>query len=55
MTVSLERGILLVVAVVLGALLLRKALARLLLSRAKHRSLAGHPRWARRLSRWLPG
>lgn len=55
MTVSLERGILLVVAVVLGALLLRKALARLLLSRAKHGSLAGHPRWARRLSRWLPG
>jgi len=28
---------------------------RLLLSRAKHRSLAGHPRWARRLARWLPG
>src|SRR5262245_5744247 len=47
----------------LGALLLavalvalaRRAAARLLLSRAKHRSLAGHPRWARRLSRWLPG
>src|SRR5262245_41277953 len=47
----------------LGALLLavalvvlaRRAAARLLLSRAKHRSLAGHPRWARRLARWLPG
>jgi glutamate-1-semialdehyde 2,1-aminomutase len=35
--------------------LLRRAWARLLLSRAKHRSLAGHPRWARRLARWLPG
>jgi glutamate-1-semialdehyde 2,1-aminomutase len=33
----------------------RRAAARLLLSRAKHRSLAGHPRWARRLARLLPG
>ena len=41
-------------AALLAALLLRKAWARLLLSRAKHRSLAGHPRWARRLARWLP-
>src|SRR5262245_51297025 len=32
----------------------RKAAARLLLSRAKHRSLAGHPRWARRIARMLP-
>jgi glutamate-1-semialdehyde 2,1-aminomutase len=32
----------------------RKLAARLLLSRAKHRSLAGHPRWARRLARWMP-
>jgi glutamate-1-semialdehyde 2,1-aminomutase len=38
-----------------GALLLgRRAAARLLLSRAKHRSLAGHPRWARRIARLLP-
>ena len=28
---------------------------RLQLSRAKHRSLAGHSRWAKRLARWLPG
>src|SRR6185369_4435374 len=35
--------------------LLRRAWARLLLSRAKHRSLAGHPRWARRLARALRG
>jgi len=31
-----------------------RALARLALSQAKHRSLAGHPRWALRLSRLLP-
>jgi glutamate-1-semialdehyde 2,1-aminomutase len=34
--------------------LVRRAAGRLLLSRAKHRSLAGHPRWARRLAGWLP-
>ena len=28
---------------------------RILLSRAKHRSLAGHSRMAKRLARWLPG
>ncbi len=32
----------------------RRAAARLLLSRAKHRSLAGHPRWALRLARLVP-
>ncbi|MEO8313971.1 MAG: aminotransferase class III-fold pyridoxal phosphate-dependent enzyme [Pseudomonadota bacterium] len=32
----------------------RRVAARLLLSRAKHRSLAGHPRWARRLARLVP-
>lgn len=38
-----------------GALLLwRRLRARWLLSRAKHPSLAGHPRWARRLARLLP-
>ncbi|MGQ0507144.1 MAG: aminotransferase class III-fold pyridoxal phosphate-dependent enzyme [Myxococcaceae bacterium] len=31
-----------------------RAWERLLLSRAKHRSLAGHPRMALRLSRWVP-
>jgi glutamate-1-semialdehyde 2,1-aminomutase len=34
--------------------LARKATARLLLSRAKHRSLAGHPRWARRIAKLIP-
>ncbi|MCP6652324.1 hypothetical protein NL518_29950, partial [Klebsiella pneumoniae] len=28
---------------------------RLELSRAKHRSLAGHSRMAKRLARWVPG
>ncbi len=41
----------------LGALiaLLPSAHQRLQLSRAKHRSLAGHSRIAKRLARWLPG
>jgi glutamate-1-semialdehyde 2,1-aminomutase len=47
-----------VAGVALAAVLLwwvlGKASDRLLLSRAKHRSLAGHPHWARRLSRLLP-
>jgi glutamate-1-semialdehyde 2,1-aminomutase len=34
--------------------LARRAAARLLLSRAKHRSLAGHPRWAVRLAKLVP-
>ncbi len=33
---------------------LRKALARLELSRAKHRSLAGHARWSRRFAALVP-
>jgi glutamate-1-semialdehyde 2,1-aminomutase len=45
----------LVLGAVPAAVLLRKAWSRVLLSRAKHPSLAGHPRWARRLARWLPG
>ena len=28
---------------------------RLQLSRAKHRSLAGHSRWAKRIAGWIPG
>ncbi|MFO1227813.1 aminotransferase class III-fold pyridoxal phosphate-dependent enzyme [Roseateles sp.] len=43
-------------ALALGALaLLPVAKRRLELSRAKHRSLAGHSRMAKRLARWLPG
>src|SRR5262245_24557167 len=34
--------------------LLRSLQQRLELSRAKHRSLAGHARWSRRLARLLP-
>ena len=34
---------------------LRWAPQRLALSRAKHRSLAGHSRMAKRLAGWLPG
>jgi glutamate-1-semialdehyde 2,1-aminomutase len=34
--------------------ILRKAQIRLQLSRAKHRSLAGHSKWSRRLSRIIP-
>jgi glutamate-1-semialdehyde 2,1-aminomutase len=36
------------------AVLLRKSQVRLQLSRAKHRSLAGHSRMARRFARWVP-
>ena len=36
------------------AFLLRKLYVRLLLSRAKHRSLAGHSRMARRFASWVP-
>ncbi len=44
------------IALALGALaLLPAAKRRLDLSRAKHRSLAGHSRWAKRLAGWVPG
>lgn len=43
-------------ALALGVLaLLPAARQRLQLSRAKHRSLAGHSRMAKRLARWVPG
>ena len=35
-------------------IVIRLALARLLLSRAKHRSLQGHSRWARRIAKLVP-
>jgi glutamate-1-semialdehyde 2,1-aminomutase len=50
----MTKGLLIVVLAVAGVLLLRAAFMRLQLSRAKHKSLAGHPRWSRRLARWLP-
>src|ERR1700752_3133450 len=37
------------------ALVLPRVHARLLLSRAKHKSLAGHARWSRRFARLVPG
>jgi glutamate-1-semialdehyde 2,1-aminomutase len=42
-------------AAALAAAALPPAHRRLQLSRAKHRSLAGHAKLARRLSRWIPG
>src|SRR5271165_4562355 len=46
--------ILYLVAAVIGALLLRKLQLRLQLSRAKHRSLTGHSRMARRFAALVP-
>jgi glutamate-1-semialdehyde 2,1-aminomutase len=43
-----------VLGALLLAVLLRKAYLRLLLSRAKHRSLAGHARWSRRFAALVP-
>jgi glutamate-1-semialdehyde 2,1-aminomutase len=51
---SPDRWILLagVGAVLLAAL--PALFARLTLSRAKHRSMAGHSKWSRRIARWMP-
>jgi glutamate-1-semialdehyde 2,1-aminomutase len=46
--------ILYMVGAVVGLFILRKAQIRLQLSRAKHRSLAGHSKWSRRLARLIP-
>ena len=46
--------LLIVPAVLLAAWILYRARLRLALSAAKHRSLAGHARWSRRLARLLP-
>jgi glutamate-1-semialdehyde 2,1-aminomutase len=46
--------ILITVCAVILALLWSPARQRLALSRAKHRSLAGHARWSRRISRLIP-
>ena len=46
--------ILYVLGALLLAVLLRKGLARLELSRAKHRSLAGHSKWSRRFAALVP-
>jgi glutamate-1-semialdehyde 2,1-aminomutase len=42
-------------AAVAASVLLRAGWQRLLLSRAKHRSLAGHVRWAKRIAALIPG
>ena len=44
-----------ILAATSAAWLLPSALQRIQLSRAKHPSLTGHVRWARRLTRWIPG
>jgi glutamate-1-semialdehyde 2,1-aminomutase len=46
--------ILYIVGAVVGLVILRKAQIRLQLSRAKHRSLAGHSKWSRRFARLVP-
>ncbi len=46
--------ILSVLGALLIAVLLHKGLRRLELSRAKHRSLAGHARWSRRFAKLVP-
>jgi glutamate-1-semialdehyde 2,1-aminomutase len=43
------------IALAVLAWTLPKAKQRLELSRAKHRSLAGHSRWAKRIAGWIPG
>src|SRR5262245_63809718 len=54
MTTTASTLILAVLGSIAALVLLRKAQQRLELSLAKHRSLAGHARWARRLARLLP-
>src|SRR3954471_11407597 len=46
--------VLIVLAALALAWLMSKAKRRLELSRAKHRSLAGHSKWSRRLARLIP-
>src|SRR5437868_5014889 len=46
--------VLIVLAALALAWLMSKAKRRLELSRAKHRSLAGHSKWSRRLARLVP-
>src|SRR3569833_1872465 len=46
--------ILYIVGAVVGLVIVRKAQIRLQLSRAKHRSLAGHSKWSRRFARLVP-
>ena len=46
--------VLYIVGAAIVVYLLRKAQIRLQLSRAKHRSLAGHSKWSRRLARLVP-
>jgi len=47
-------AVLYIVGAAILVYLLRKAQIRLQLSRAKHRSLAGHSKWSRRLARLVP-
>ena len=44
-----------IIAATSAAWLVPSALQRIELSRAKHPSLTGHVRWAKRLTRWIPG
>ena len=50
----LNKSLWFMVCAVVLALVLHKARSRLQLSRAKHRSLGGHSKWARRFARLVP-
>src|SRR6202008_1439421 len=54
MNVTPTQWLLLVLGPAAALLLLYRLQLRLELSRAKHRSLAGHARWSRRLAKLLP-
>jgi glutamate-1-semialdehyde 2,1-aminomutase len=54
MNIALADLVFLVLGVLVTLWLLRRLQLRLELSRAKHRSLAGHARWSRRLAKLLP-
>jgi glutamate-1-semialdehyde 2,1-aminomutase len=51
---GISKFVLIAAGVVAALWLGRKLAARWLLSRAKHRSLTGHPRWARRIAKLVP-
>jgi glutamate-1-semialdehyde 2,1-aminomutase len=54
MNITPTTAFLIVAGVIAALLLMHKLQLRLELSRAKHRSLAGHARWSRRLAKLVP-
>ena len=51
---SITTVLLIIAGTIIAALLLQRGWRRLELSRAKHRSLSGHARWARRFASLVP-